>query len=645
MPRTSPGPMMPSVKRNPAASSKSWPGVRMVTATFRCSPPGSSTRISMGSSVASRSERRWRSPPSTFSTRTRLVLVGRSAVSRRSPASSTGSSTGRLGCPVLDVLEPEPALHAQVAVRDRMVERRRHLDDIVVLHVQLEAASDAAVRADRLGDRLGGLVPRARLAQVVLALEHERARGADGDAVAAVDACRVGQRRCELGGDAGVEPAAGDGDRERVLPVGAAALHALVAEDALRVVADVVLVVDLDRLGDRCGRLPVAGVMVAGLGAVAGACRGGRRGRAVPLGPRLVLRRPALGVGGGREVDARAEELEHHLPAVAHPLAVGADDHAVLGLPRARRHEHPRALELDHAHPACVHRGERLAEAERRDVERLHLAGVEDRRALGHAHGLAVDLELDGAADRHRDCAHATSSGVKTPRTRIAESIALAAVCPRPQIDASRMATAISSSRATSSATVPRGRSDARRRSASCCRTVPTRHGTHWPQLSSRKKAAIRSRIGTRSTASSKTMTTPEPSVAPAARVASNESSRSSESGPTNPPAAPPSSTARSVPPPATPPAASSTSRSVTPNGASYRPGRSTQPDRHSRRVPVDCSVPICANAAPPSSTMSSTLIRLSTLLTTVGLPNRPTSTGNGGLLRGSPRSPSIELN
>ena len=59
----------------------------------------------------------------------------------------------------------------------------------------------------------------------------------------------------------------------------------------------------------------------------------------------------------------------------------------------------------------------------------------------------------------------------------------------------------------------------------------------------------------------------------------------------------------------------------------------------------MDCSVPILANAAPPSSTMSSTLIRLSTLLTTVGLPNRPTSTGNGGLLRGSPRSPSIELN
>jgi hypothetical protein len=74
------------------------------------------------------------------------------------------------------------------------------------------------------------------------------------------------------------------------------------------------------------------------------------------------------------------------------------------------------------------------------------------------------------------------------------------------------------------------------------------------------------------------------------------------------------------------------------PNGASYSPGRSTQPERQKSRVPVDCSVPIPANAAPPSSTMSSTLIRLSTLFTTVGLEKRPESTGNGGFERGSPR-------
>ncbi len=60
--------------------------------------------------------------------------------------------------------------------------------------------------------------------------------------------------------------------------------------------------------------------------------------------------------------------------------------------------------------------------------------------------------------------------------------------------------------------------------------------------------------------------------------------------------------------------------------------------------MPVEPSVPIAANAPPPARTMSSTLTSVSTLLTTVGLPNSPASTGNGGLLRGSPRKPSIEL-
>ena len=53
--------------------------------------------------------------------------------------------------------------------------------------------------------------------------------------------------------------------------------------------------------------------------------------------------------------------------------------------------------------------------------------------------------------------------------------------------------------------------------------------------------------------------------------------------------------------------------------------------------------MPIRAYASPPISRMSGMLASVSTLLTTVGLPNSPTSTGNGGLLRGSPRLPSID--
>ncbi len=55
--------------------------------------------------------------------------------------------------------------------------------------------------------------------------------------------------------------------------------------------------------------------------------------------------------------------------------------------------------------------------------------------------------------------------------------------------------------------------------------------------------------------------------------------------------------------------------------------------------------MPIAAYARAPRVRIGRTLTSVSTLLATVGLPNRPFSTGNGGLERGSPRRPSMELN
>ena len=108
---------------------------------------------------------------------------------------------------------------------------------------------------------------RAACAEVELGPADERARRADGDAVAAVDARRIRKRRLVLRGDPRAEPAAGDRDRERVLPLEPARLDALVAEDALRVVADVGLVVELGRRRDgpsageplRLAAVPLAG--------------------------------------------------------------------------------------------------------------------------------------------------------------------------------------------------------------------------------------------------------------------------------------------------------------------------------------------------------------------------------------------------
>src|SRR4029077_19486583 len=145
----------------------------------------------------------------------------------------------------------------------------RDLHDRIVLHVQVEIAAHAAIRADGLRDRLLFGLPLSRLAQLVLAAEHERAGRADGDAVAAIHARRLGQFHDELGRDARVESAPRDRDGERVLILLAAGVDALVTEDALGVVADVQLVVDLDRASDRGGRLAVRLDVVAGALALA----------------------------------------------------------------------------------------------------------------------------------------------------------------------------------------------------------------------------------------------------------------------------------------------------------------------------------------------------------------------------------------
>ena len=145
-----------------------------------------------------------------------------------------------------------------------------------------------------------------------------------------------------------------------------------------------------------------------------------------------------------------------------------------------------------------------------------------------------------------------------------------------------------SPSSARSAATEPWGWPRTSRVISSSWRTVPTRHGTHWPQLSSRKNCAMRASTGPIGTVRSSTSTTPEPSVAPAARVSSKVSGSSRSAAPTNVPAAPPSSTAAG----SSAPARSSSARSVTPNGSSYRPGRATLPLTQNSRVPGEPAVP-----------------------------------------------------
>ena len=223
----------------------------------------------------------------------------------------------------------------------------------------------------------------------------------------------------------------------------------------------------------------------------------------------------------------------------------------------------------------------------------------------------------------------------------MAEAMAVAAVWPRPQIEASRMTVPTSARRASSSADARPAAAaghQALRGSPPGGRSRPGRGRTARRTRPGRtRRCAAGSRPGRR--VSSSTMTTPEPSVAPAARAPSKVRGMSSRRGRRTAPAAPPSSTACSA-------AARQAGRRPVEQVRERDPeghlvdARAARPSRRRQNsfVPVERSVPMAAKAAAAVLRMGSTLTSVSTLLTTVGLPKSPTSTGNGGLLRGSPR-------
>ena len=81
----------------------------------------------------------------------------------------------------------------------------------------------------------------------------------------------------------------------------------------------------------------------------------------------------------------------------------------------------------------------------------------------------------------------------------------------------------------------------------------------------------------------------------------------------------------------------------MTPLRISTTPGRLSEPDSPKTFVPGAFAVPRLANHEPPRDTIAGIAASVSTLLITVGLPQRPDSTGNGGRVRGMARRPSID--
>ena len=80
------------------------------------------------------------------------------------------------------------------------------------------------------------------------------------------------------------------------------------------------------------------------------------------------------------------------------------------------------------------------------------------------------------------------------------------------------------------------------------------------------------------------------------------------------------------------------------PIGTSTRPVCCTLPPSANTLVPLLLSVPVLAYHSAPLRMIGAMLAKVSTLLSTLGLPQRPETAGNGGRGRGSPRWPSIEV-
>ena len=116
--------------------------------------------------------------------------------------------------------------------------------------MEREGASHAAVRADGIGLSLSALVPLAFLAEIIFALEHQSAGGANANAITAVHTGRVRQGDIGFGRDPGIKPTAGDGNCERVLSVCATGFHTFVAENTFTIVTHIEIVINLYGLRD-----------------------------------------------------------------------------------------------------------------------------------------------------------------------------------------------------------------------------------------------------------------------------------------------------------------------------------------------------------------------------------------------------------
>ena len=457
----------------------------------------------------------------------------------------SGHGCRALAAADLDVLEAEAALDAEVAARDVVVDGRGHLHDRVVLHVQRRACSRRRSRGRSCRSRVCSPRPTCPPARSSCsAREHQRAGRADARC-----SCRSRRRPSRAAATSNSVEMRASKPRPATAIAKvfwaslAAGLDALVAEDALRVVAHVEVVVD-----------PCTAAAVARSPSARWPVGAPKRS-----GSRAVLARIQSRASAGRvvrQVDRRGEQLEHQLAASGARARSRSAPSCPASALREQAGASTRAPSTSTTQTRQALTGvERLDVAERRRVDPEPRGRRRGSSRPRDPHRLAVDLERrrtprrGGAATRRRRRhdhrarhrarrrARACDRGLDRARRRSGRgrrSRRRASPAPSSASSASSVG-----ARAVAAAVARAGAS------ASSWRTVPTRQGTHWPHDSSRKNAAMRSRTSRQVDASRRRPARRRSRAsAPAARVSSKVSGRSSSSGRTKPPAAPPSSTA-----------------------------------------------------------------------------------------------------
>src|ERR1700722_517391 len=349
---------------------------------------------------------------------------------------------------VMDVVEAEAAFDAESVVVGRAV-AALGIDHLLVLDLIGDLTAHATVRAQRVD-----LLVRIGDASLVL-IEHHRGHQRAGrtglDAFAAGDTSGFSHRVVEVEYDLGTVIAVRHADDVVHLHLAAGA-HAQPALDAGVKI-------------DPHGRM--AGVAVPTLSRGKAAFRHLDLFRPMPEFRIRIVRCLACRLIGD-------QKLHHHLLRGDRARAFRLHLHADARRALAGRRQYALALDLDHAGAAIavrpvVRRG-RITQM--RNVAALAFGHLPDGLARIGLDLLAVEFELDPG---HSAASFGRNSSGKYLMTDVS---GFEAAWPSPQIEASRIAWLNSSS----SSRFHTGRSI-----SSAAFWVPTRHGVHWPQLSSSK--------------------------------------------------------------------------------------------------------------------------------------------------------------